>query len=1188
MLALLLITGTSAALAKTIYVDTGGNDAFDGTSPTFQGGTVGPVRTITQALALAAASDVISVEAGLYDEDVTVALADIQFEARIDPNGGFTVVRIGDGAGVPEGDLTINASGVTMGNTGAGSFEVAGDLTLTSGSLAVAAGKVALTKGGITITRTAGALSGTPTFPAGPINVVYNGATSVTAGSELPADLNAGDLTVAFTAAGQTLTLTQQLEADDVTVNANSTVAGTIIAGGNGGDPHDLAGGGTLGSVIVSENTTLNSVTLTGALTMQSGSVTLTGDATVGSLSMVAGTTLDIDAFILSVTGDFVRTGGTVTDANGTLAFTGTTNGGSFSAGPNFAVTNLIVTKGAQTITLNQDVLLNGDLTINSGTVNMGAQTITIAAAGAVTNNGTLITAAGGGLVFNAAGATIQGSGNFGNITILVGDNNDVSLLSDVNFTGILSLSTGGIDTNGFDISPSGNNASVVRNLASAGSDVAGAGSFNADNVEYDLQLTGALGGATVPTGSEFETDDIRNLLITATNGTVNAVGAPNGTISGTVTLQAITDAGDAVPAPSLTVEFPAAVTIVGALSVGEGTLLSGAPSVVTLQAANNTVDGAVDTDVTLVLDGNVTLTGNANNADFASTVGDVVVNDNDNGTIVNIQQILGDLTTNAGSTLSLTLAGSAANGDLTVGGDVTLNGASLTLGSNVDVAGATTVNNGSLNFGNFNLISTGNFTADTDVTFTAGSGALVFDTAGANLALNGLSIPNLVLTGVTVTATQNAIVGASLTETGAGLLATVANTLALNGTTSSDGGIFIQGTGLVTINNNTLTLSGNGTIEAPVTVADANTLTVASNDANARTLTVDGILTVDGTIALANNNLTLNDAGDNLINASGAITAGSGVVTVNGGNIEPAGTFEIVNLTTGTAQVNVGVASDGTLRITGNYVAGAALNENDANDAVAIADGVLITVNAFPALIDEATFEGRPSIDYNVAVAPTGFEVPTNGQVQNVTVDAAVTTDQAITVNGTLRLNAAIDNNTNAQSLTLAPDATLALGIDNGAALAAATITATTYNLTYAGPSDLVSNAEFLTNATVNTVTVNLAAGGNILTLDAARTLNNLVQVQGIVEMAGNNLSIAEDLSLAVPGNLINSGADALLSFVGANNGDLTLTGNWNVDQDIDIQLAKAAGSSVTLSGGDLNLRANTDPTQTGGIILL
>lgn len=1184
VLALLLVTGTSAALAKTIYVDTGGNDAFDGTSASFQGGTTGPVRTIGHALTLAAAGDLISIEAGLYDEDITVSLADLDFEARIDPNGGFTVVQIGDGAGVPEGDLTIAASGVSIGQSGDGSFEIAGDLTLASGSLTVADGLVELTKGGVTITRVAGQLAGALVFPSGIINNIYAGATSITAGQELASDLNGGDLTVAFTAAGQTLTLTSQVEVDDVTVTANSTIAGTLVAAGNPGghaDPiHTFSGGGSVGTVIVSEATSLANVTLSGALTMQSGTVTLAGPATAGSVSMVAGTTLDITGQTLSVTGDFVRTGGTFTGA-GTLAFTGTTSGGQFSPGPNFAVTNLTFDKGSQTVTLNQDVLLNGDLTITSGTVNMGSRTITVASAGAVVNNGTLVTAAGGGLVFTVAAATIEGTGDYGNITVLVGAGNDIQLLSDVDFTGLLALSTGGIDANGNDISPSGSNASVERNLASGGTDIQG-GTFNADNVEYALILSGDLGAGTVATGDEFETDDIKSLLVTATNGTVDASGAPDGTISGPVTLQAIPEAGDVV-ATTMNVLFPANVTITGLLTVGESTSLDG--TTITIQN-NAVVDGAITG--ALVLDGEVTVTGNANDADFLSSLDDVVVNDNDSATITGIQQITGDLTTNAGSSLNLTLAGVVANGDLTVGGNVVLNGASLTLGSNVDVAGTTAVNNGSLNFGEFDYISTGDFTADTDVAFTAGTGELVFDTA-ANLGLNGLSIPNLRITGVTVTATQDAIIGNSLVETGAGVLSIGANDLTLNGSTSSDGGIFVQGTGAVTINNNTLTLAGNGTINAPVTVADANTLTVQSSDETTptpRTLTVDGILTVSGTIALGINSLTLNDAGDNLVNDGGTFTMSSGFVTVNGGDVEPAGTLEIANFATGTATVDVGVASNGTLRITERFTAGAALNENDDNDSVVFAEGALITVNVFPALSDAATFDGPPNLVYNAVVAATGNELPANGNVQSIVVNQSVITDQAVTVLETLTLNAAINNTANTVALTLANNATLVLGIDNAAALATAALTATTYNVTYAGPSDVVSNAEFLANATLNTMTVN--APGNTISLDADRTLNNLVQTAGTVDLAGNDLGVRQNLTLATPANLVNSGGNALLSFVGSPHGTFSLTGNYVVPARIDVQVAKDDTSSVTVSGGDLDLFSNSAAGAAGAVLLM
>src|SRR5690606_35031544 len=86
VLALLLVTGTSAALAKTIYVDTGGSDAFSGLTP------AQPKLTIAGALAIAAAGDVISIEAGVYAENVAITIDNLTFESRTD--GVFTTVVI--------------------------------------------------------------------------------------------------------------------------------------------------------------------------------------------------------------------------------------------------------------------------------------------------------------------------------------------------------------------------------------------------------------------------------------------------------------------------------------------------------------------------------------------------------------------------------------------------------------------------------------------------------------------------------------------------------------------------------------------------------------------------------------------------------------------------------------------------------------------------------------------------------------------------------------------------------------------------------------------------------------------------------------------------------------------------------------------------------------------------------------
>lgn len=134
VLLLLLVLGFApAALNAQLFVDaTVGSDAFDGTSPTVDGGGVGPKLTINGALAVAAPGNQIILAAGTY-AGFTVNLVGIRLagpNAAISPNdpGDITTLnpaRVAEA--VINGAIVVNAttvsiSGITL--TGAANITV--------------------------------------------------------------------------------------------------------------------------------------------------------------------------------------------------------------------------------------------------------------------------------------------------------------------------------------------------------------------------------------------------------------------------------------------------------------------------------------------------------------------------------------------------------------------------------------------------------------------------------------------------------------------------------------------------------------------------------------------------------------------------------------------------------------------------------------------------------------------------------------------------------------------------------------------------------------------------------------------------------------------------------------------------------------------------------------------------------
>ena len=147
-----------------------------------------------------------------------------------------------------------------------------------------------------------------------------------------------------------------------------------------------------------------------GTLIATNGSIDANGDVTVS-----LGTLTSPDAGgTFTVAGNWIKTGGTVTNLLGTITFdgTGVQNVTSDSA----AFNNLTVNGTGNSVTL-QDLLdVNGNLTITTGTLDANGQDITVA--GNWSNADTFTSGGAGTVTFDGTSTVTSGGDAFFNFTV--------------------------------------------------------------------------------------------------------------------------------------------------------------------------------------------------------------------------------------------------------------------------------------------------------------------------------------------------------------------------------------------------------------------------------------------------------------------------------------------------------------------------------------------------------------------------------------------------------------------------------------------------------------------------------------------------------------------------------------------------------------------------------------------------
>lgn len=647
----------------------------------------------------------------------------------------------------------------------------------------------------------------------------------------------------------------------------------------------------------------------------------------------------------------------------------------------------------------------NSDLTITSGdlsqTGNVSVQTLTVGALGTITSTGT-ITA--DNFVNNQSllGLTSHVNVN-GMLTLSAGllQLNTGSLLT-IGNNATVNIAGGGWSINGGSLAAAGSfnlmysgsantigaeaalaglqditvNLSSASSQLQAQSNIVAGGSLNLQQGNltlngYDLTINGtvssAAAGAISSTGSSNITingsGNVGNIRFNSTNHTVGNLSVNIGS-SGTVTLNS-----DLHVAGNLNV-------MGGALSVGtnghlfiDGTMaFNGTGSLATSTASSISVGGS-GSQGTLVLTGSSVgdLSVNIASGGSVSLGADLVVDgalsvtdgtlslSGHNLTINGMVAVSGSGALGGSVNSNITVNGSGSVGSFSLSGsahtihDLNLNingsGGTVTVGSDLTVAGALHLQSGMLALGNHNLtvsgyvdaIGTGTIssTGGTDITIngTGNMGTIEFSSTGSvvgdlNIDVNGGN--------GTIALGSDVTVQGTLFLTG-GQLALNGHDLTINGSIDAggSGNIAASAQSDITVNG-----SGSaGTIEFSDTASTLHSLTLNIGGGNG-SISLGSDATISGTLTLTSGSLSLN--GNQLTISGSANAGGSGSIMVdnasgitltgsgNMGSLAFSGT-SLGSLTVNTSgsggsiTLNSDLTIDGTLALTnGNIITGA------------------------------------------------------------------------------------------------------------------------------------------------------------------------------------------------------------------------------------------------------------------------
>src|SRR5256712_696394 len=832
------------------------------------GGTSGTIVLTTSSFTSTGNWDTSGAGSVFTKGTSTVTMSGVANIAILNASNNFNNLVISAAGTVTQSGL-VDVSGTLTVN--AGSVLASGTFTLTVATLAanMAGGITAGAAGTKTITGNVSiAAAGYFSFGATTWNFGGSWTNSTTSGS-----WSAGTGTVVFNSgSSRTMTFANLGVSEFNNVQFSPTAAATFTLATN-----SLRWGGTL--------------TLNNNATLSTANLALTGPG--GNLTVNNGATLTAGTSALSVT-NVTMTGGTSGTITASGSWTVTGNWDTSGSGSVFAAASSTVTMSGAAKTVK---ILNasngfGALTI-SGTVT-AASAITLA--GLLTVSGAFDTTAtnyslsvGGGLTVSGATGVLRSNGS----TVSVAGNVSVN-------------NAGGYITSGgagsWTVSGSWTNASTSASWSFA------------SPITFNSPASQTMTFAVLP-GAAAEFNDI---AFNSGASTVTFTMATNSLIwSGTLSVQG--GAGTTTLATSNLALTGGALTIgnggvlmanASAVSASNVTMTGGASGTLTLTTGAWTVTGNWDTS-----GAGSTFTGGASTVTMSGAGATVKLLNASNGfaalTVGGTVSAASALTTAGLVTVSGTLDTTGANYGLTIGGGLTVSGASGVLRTNasiVSVAGNVNVNNAagyimstaggswtasgswtnSSTSASWSFVAPITFNSSASRTMTFGNPTQEF---GANATFNsGAST-------VTFTMSANSLdVGGTLTISGgAGTTAlnTSGSNLAINAVT-----LVVNAGGALTANGSTITVTSMDTHLGTFTVGASNVVVNASGGSMNITQTVNnltvspvvsttfaGSLTWTGTLAFTNAGTVA--FGTNSLTSSGAatFTFASATITMSLGN---------------------------------------------------------------------------------------------------------------------------------------------------------------------------------------------------------------------------------------------------------------------------------------------------------------
>ncbi|RDS79967.1 filamentous hemagglutinin N-terminal domain-containing protein [Dyella monticola] len=802
----------------------------------------------------------ITVDGSLVNQGGTIGgLGDVSLNASsIDTSAGGQLIS-------QNGALSLGASGAI--NDGTGLIQATNALTINAGSLDTTGGSVkALGSDTLTLNLT---------------QALTNGANGVIGGNGA-VNVQAGSLTMGT---GSTLTGS----ALTATINGTTTNAGTIqsnsalnlttaglnnggtLLGTNGIDLTSTGAVGNTGNVLSGGTLTIKATnqSVSNSGTMSSNGATL---LTAASLTNTKGNVIN---------GDSANSATTVT-LTGALANEGGTVGGLGDV--TLSAASIDNSAGGQLMSQNGAVSLTATAAFNNAGGLLQATTALGVSAGSVDNEGGkvqltgtgLLTANVSGLYDNSAGGLTGGNGSVtlgaGSLNNTRGELQATSSLA-VTSQGALTNSSGSVISNGT-LSLSG---TIVSN---ASGEVVSDGTLGVTAASFDN-----TSGTVINRSTQATTANVSGLL-TNTNGALGGDGTLTATLGGltnaggsvigalglnvTSTSTLSNDSGQLLSGAALTLNANGQ-----SLSNRQGAIQSHGATTITAASLDNTGGSLVDlTSSQLTVNVAQTLT---NASGTLGTQGNANVSA---GALNNASGQLiagGNVTLNPGSTLTntagtvlagsvLTIQGSSAvdntNGGRLVGGEginasmasLTNTGGSLESGGELSLTTSGWSGDGTLaSSGNLILTLPGNLTIASGSNPFAGNGSLTL-TLGGSLTNDGtLEAPD----GVSVTAAN--ITNASGATIASGNASTSGVTSLNTGGTLTNAGI-IEGT---TVNVNAGTLNNTGTVLGQSVTINAGTL-VNGLDPGSSNLTDgydQGTLAASNQLNIYSNSLTNIDA---------------------------------------------------------------------------------------------------------------------------------------------------------------------------------------------------------------------------------------------------------------------------------------------------------------------------------------